>query len=166
MTPKHIHWATWIAALAAVIAIVPFVTGKPNLAAMFKPRIAAPKPTNISVPLPPTDRITLPELLALRTSHETTSLQKSTRESQLAGQRVTLSGYVRAAYRQLGDVIVEVSAESDSTTDFTVWAERSTDSAWAALPRGAHIEFQGLLKKPLAGELVAERAQLIKIYPK
>jgi hypothetical protein len=94
MTPKHIHIATWIAALGAIVVIIPFLTGKNKLGDFFHHQAVAPEASIISTPLQPTDRSTVRAVATFPTEKtESEEGKKFVRETSATDVIKVMKGY-------------------------------------------------------------------------
>src|SRR4051794_38930685 len=101
---KHPYYAAWISAAAGIVVIVAFLTGKNKLADFWRTEASTSRASPIPELHAKPPSVTLAELLAIQSGKNITQLQKSAREAQLDGKRVTLSGYLVSAEYPLGKV--------------------------------------------------------------
>jgi hypothetical protein len=177
VSTKHKDVPSWITAIGTItlvlltlalvlIAVIQFMTGKATFADFWASATSLPH----AAPAPPLQATTVPpvalrELIALRSTENLTWLQKTDREAQLHGKRVTLSGYLVSAEYPMRKVAIEISPTEDGKEKFLLWCDSVTKPTWSKLPKGTFVELQTTLWKPLLGELVGEHTQLVKTTP-
>lgn len=179
MTPRHLIVAAWICAIAAVLAVIPFLTGKNKLADFFSPRnhykTVGSSPKTIKgvdssgtakksggAQIATAETTTLDQLLDLATPNKMAGLQAEQLTKALDGKTVILSGYLIDSRSSFSRSSAEISSSKTGERTFYLNIDRSDKDNWA-IPKGSYIRVQTTLKQPLMGTMVGDNAKLLQI---
>lgn len=167
MTHWHTTTATWISALASIVAIIVFLTGKQRLADFFTNKSDShaqitPAPiVKASGPETTPKSIALEQLIELTLSDKITDLQKENLNKALDGKTVILSGVLIKAQRQGWNYFAEIAIRKDDSQTFYLNIDSSDAASWNQLPPGSKIQVSTKLKLPLIGTMVGTEARLL-----
>lgn len=177
---RHLAVATWVAAIAAVIATlimaISFLTGKNKLADLFSTstdyrsikssdpntEIENSRAIDKSLEIPPDNAATLEDLLDLATGDKITDLQAHQLTEALDGTTVILSGYLINARRSFLGASAEIAASKAGERTFYLNVDDSDKHNWT-IPKGSYIAVQTRLRQPAIGAMIGDNARLVRV---
>lgn len=182
MASRHIMVATWMGAVAAVIATaiaaIPFVTGKNKLADFFaasrdyrSPPASQTNADNIQNSAAADNstgtqiravEVTLDTLIDLATQNKMAGLQAEQLTKDLDGKTIILSGYLIDSRRNGWASSAEISSSKTGAKTFYLNIDRSDQGNWA-IPKGSYLSVRTTLKQPWMGTMVGNNARLLKV---
>lgn len=177
---RHLAVATWIGAIAAVIATlimaISFLTGKNKLADLFSTstdyrsikssepntEIENSRAIDKSLEIPAENAATLEDLLDLATGDKMTDLQAHQLTEALDGKTVILSGYLINARRSFLGASAEIASSKGGERTFYLNVDDSDKHNWA-IPKGSYIAVWTRLRQPVIGTMIGDNARLVRV---